>query len=92
MIIAELVENYGYEKMVTYRCEKFWQSRDRPKVRPPLNVSQCQMSLLPQAQYWGMALAHGHGKLQKSVSYIRHPYEDELTAVNAESFFRLNFH
>ena len=38
-----------------------------------------------------MAGAHGHGKLQKSVSYIRHPYEDELTAVKPESFFSTQF-
>ena len=34
---------------------------------------------------------YGHGKWQKPVKYIRHPYEDELTAVKAKSFFRLNF-
>ena len=36
-------------------------------------------------------MAGAHGKRQKPVSYISHPYEDELTAVKAESlfFFRL---
>ena len=32
-------------------------------------------------------MAGAHGKRQKPVSYIRHPYEDELAAVKAESFF-----
>ena len=35
--------------------------------------------------------ADGHRKLQYPVSYICYPCEDELTAVKAETFLKLNF-